>query len=393
MTKEGLLPSELVSLRQKSGLLYKIEHTISEEKQALEKQMREMVEKYKDQLNLDMPIVKEYYRRVCNNPLDECDKLAAAILETQLLEDKSKLPAALQSCDYILASYGNVFGVKKIQENPPSMRQVVYSLCYGEPSFVVDRNITTEKVHNEKLADALTCLLMSCELIHSVYLIGSTVYDDMVPGYSDVDMHVLVDTDDHRKLADYKVNFNLIAEKLFGMPAHVYHYQEHFDAFFSPCQAITGVKQFEEYCILPVPWTLFNIKYNSKLLYGEDLRPRIPVEYSSELIDEWLGMAPRYHLENVFSHLTAGNTYKAAAALSRAILQTARGICWKEYKETSASYSKITDTLVKNKHPFRNLAIFALDLRKKQYKTDRRTIEKNAKQAKKDILRELKKYL
>ncbi|KXB05125.1 hypothetical protein AKJ48_00235 [candidate division MSBL1 archaeon SCGC-AAA261O19] len=117
------------------------------------------------------------------------------------------------------------------------------------------------------------------------------------------------------------------------------------------------------------------------------------MKYNEGLIDEWLSFAPKYHLTQSEIMINNGEDLrKSTYALSRAILQTARGVDWKEDKNTSSSYKSITQSIKKMRHPQSSLVKWALEKRQNNFKSTTRETKTKLKPARKFLDTIMKKY-
>lgn len=222
-----------------------------------------------------------------------------------------------------------------------------------------------EKSRGE-LGDFTYCVLGSCPNIVMLLVSGSTAQGEMTE-YSDVDGTAFVKIDREDQLKEYKDRFGSLAQEKFNRSTENKFYEPHWSLFLYPEEAIRDVDIFGKFNGgLPADFTMFNLKENSLLVWGNDLRNEFPVEYRPDIIDEWASFAPSYHLGRAKKLAERGNRVKACYALSRSILQAARVVVWKDAKCTSSSYEDIVSAF-QSLDESETLPVWALEARKKNF--------------------------
>ncbi|KXA98654.1 hypothetical protein AKJ39_01275 [candidate division MSBL1 archaeon SCGC-AAA259J03] len=206
----------------------------------------------------------------------------------------------------------------------------------------------------------------SCPGPVMVLVTGSTVHGEMTE-LSDVDGTVFLNFSRRAELDEYRGKFRGLAEEQFGKSTEKKFYEPHWSVFFYSCEAIRDTDVFARFNgELPADFTMFNLKENSLLLYGEERRDEFPVEYRQDMIDEWASFAPSYHLKRAEKLAGGKDRIRACYALSRSILQTTRVMVWKEAKCTSSSYSKIVGAY-RELGRCESLPIWALEAREQDF--------------------------
>lgn len=193
-------------------------------------------------------------------------------------------------------------------------------------------------------------ILMSCDDVRQILLIGSTASGEHVRGFSDVDTVVVIGTDDEVKLRSYARNFRLVGRSLYRVRVDMLgFYESHWGAAFYPRVALLSEKKFRKRCsLVPLRFTMWNTKANSASLYladGErDVREEMPAEWGRDMVEAW-AFAPRFHLDAARRLVAERERKKSAYALSRSILQTARIAAWRRGVDVGSRYSELEDVL------------------------------------------------
>ncbi len=194
---------------------------------------------------------------------------------------------------------------------------------------------------NQEVQKFVSCALDVFGDPSMLLICGSTANGEMTE-LSDVDGNAFVDTRDEDKLSRLKENFERLAEEKYGKTTEGGFYEPHWSLFVLPKETIYRKEIFSRHVNgLPTDFTMFNLKHNTSIVYGEDLRGEIPVQFSPNLIDGWASFAPNYHLRRAEELLKEKKCRKACYALSRSILQGSRVVVWKEAECISSSYEKI----------------------------------------------------
>lgn len=381
--------AHILELQKMKAQVDRLQKSLDAERAALEQKAEKLVAEFSPLSSHKSNFVRECYATIRSNPLVNIDMLPALLLEIKRQNAQEKLPEPFVPCDIFVSCGKDIVGTKIISKIPIVIEQRTYTNDDGTFFVSDNKTINISSSGDAQVDNFIKCVVMSCNKIDSIYLAGSSVYNERVLGFSDIEAFIL--TNDDNNIHNYETNFETISATIFGAPNTRFFYQPHWDAFFYPTAAMLDVKRFSEVCQLFAEFSLLNFKLNTKLLYGEDIRPKVPINYDKEIIVPWLTSAPKFHLTNAFHYINIGDTTTAAAALSRSILQTGRAIVWKKYGYTGASYVCIVEILKKNKHPFYNLASFALSLRKNCYSVSKQTLLRRAKQAKCKILYYIKK--
>ncbi|KXB01027.1 hypothetical protein AKJ41_03010 [candidate division MSBL1 archaeon SCGC-AAA259O05] len=218
----------------------------------------------------------------------------------------------------------------------------------------------------EELKEFDSCVRESCPDLIMLLVSGSAAHGEMTER-SDVDGTVFVECSSRSKLENYVNRFDSLARHEFGKPVEDGFYDPHWSLFLYPEGTIRDKETFAEFHNgLPVDFTMFNLKENSLLLRGEDLRSEFPVEYSSGMIDEWASFAPSYHLERAERLAEVEDRVRACYALSRSILQATRVLVWKEAECTSSSYREIVSAY-RELNGSGSLPIWALEARERNF--------------------------
>ncbi|KXB02466.1 hypothetical protein AKJ44_00305 [candidate division MSBL1 archaeon SCGC-AAA261F17] len=249
------------------------------------------------------------------------------------------------------------------------------------------------EIDDERVEKFVTCTLACHSKVKTLLIIGSAAHGELTK-YSDIDGVMLTEVSEKDVISELEEDFNELAAKRFGKSSGNEFYSPHWSLFIYPEKAFTDKSIFSEYCPLPLEFTLYNLKHNSKLVFGQDARKDISVKYNEGLIDEWLSFAPKYHLTQSEIMINNGeNLRKSTYALSRAILQTARGVAWKEDKNTSSSYESIVQSMKKLEHHSTNLAEWALEKRRKDFESTIRETKSKLKPAENFLDNTLKRYV
>lgn len=223
--------------------------------------------------------------------------------------------------------------------------------------------------NNREVREFISCALEAIDDPVTLLISGSTAHDEMTK-FSDIDGNVFIDSTRTSELNSLKRNFETIAQERHGKATEGGFYDPHWSLFVYPEEAIKDKDTFSKYLTgLPPDFTLFNLKHNTVLAYGEDLRPEIPVRYSEDMIDEWASFAPNYHLRQAEELIKKERYTKGCYALSRSILQGSRVVVWKEAECTTSSYERIVK--VAKNYLQSPLPKWALQKRKIDFKSTR----------------------
>lgn len=232
--------------------------------------------------------------------------------------------------------------------------------------------------NNYEVRKFVSCVLESIDEPVMLLICGSTAHDEMTK-FSDIDGSAFIDSTSWNELNSLKKNFERLAEKKYDQTVNGGFYEPHWSLFLYPKKAIGDKKIFSKHLNdLPVDFTMFNLKHNTKLVYGEDLRFRMPVKYYKNMIDEWASFAPNFHFYQARELVTRNRKRKACYALSRSILQATRIVVWKKAKCITSSYEKIVKQ-AKN-HLQNPLPEWALKKRRNDFKSNTEELEKRLKE-------------